>query len=135
MKPKTLVDLLDEHKEEALAAADSFTGYDSMVEWLVGFQNRLSDDYRKLDPERITVIDHGDYQGTRLFVVGTTGYQPSEYWYVATGYGSCSGCDTWEAIRGYGSDPLDAKQKEDIYQLLHDIASGFRRMYSGDEVA
>lgn len=51
-----------------------------------------------VDPERVTVIDHGEYQGTLLFILGAEGYQPSDYWAVAYGYGSCSGCDTLQAI-------------------------------------
>lgn len=50
------------------------------------------------DPDRITSIDHGDYQGTILFVVAAKGYQPSTFWAVAVSYGSCSGCDTLQAI-------------------------------------
>lgn len=55
-------------------------------------------------PERIHQIDDGDYQGTLIFVIGAGGYQPSRYWYVKVGYGSCSGCDTLQAIRGYEDD-------------------------------
>jgi broad specificity phosphatase PhoE len=48
------------------------------------------------DPERITVIDHGHYQGTRVYVVGAAGYQPDAYWYARISYGSCSGCDAFQ---------------------------------------
>jgi hypothetical protein len=48
------------------------------------------------DPDRITVIDHGEYQGTQLFVVGAKGYQPSRYWAVYYSYGSCSVCDAYQ---------------------------------------
>jgi hypothetical protein len=51
-----------------------------------------------LDPERITTIDHGEYQGTLVFVIAEEGYQPSNYWATAVSYGSCSGCDTLAAI-------------------------------------
>ena len=53
------------------------------------------------DYERITIIDHGDYQGTLLFIVGEVGYQPSKYWATTVSYGSCSGCDTFEEYREY----------------------------------
>ena len=67
-------------------------------------------DYPCPDIERITKIDHGSYQGTILFIIGATGYQPSEYWAVFVSYGSCSGCDTLQA----------ADSKEDLYTLaLH----------------
>lgn len=57
------------------------------------------DDYGTPDPERITAIDHGAYQGTILFIVAADGYQPSTYWSCAVHYGSCSGCDTFQAIQ------------------------------------
>lgn len=56
------------------------------------------DDYRSIDPERIHEIDDGDYQGTLVYVIGASGYQPSTYWYVKVSYGSCSGCDTLQQI-------------------------------------
>jgi hypothetical protein len=56
------------------------------------------DDYDSPDPARITTIDHGDYQGTLLFIVGAQGYQPSTYWAIPVSYGSCSGCDTLQAM-------------------------------------
>ena len=53
------------------------------------------------DPDRIHMIDDGDYQGTQLFVIAAQGYQPSEYWYVKMSYGSCSGCDWLESVKDY----------------------------------
>ena len=67
-----------------------------------------ADQYDTPDPSRIVEIDHGYYQGTRLFVVAATGYQPSTYWACAVSYGSCSGCDTFEAI--YDGDPGECAQ-------------------------
>jgi hypothetical protein len=51
----------------------------------------------------MTVIDDGDYQGTQIFIIPTDTYQPSVKDYVMTDtyYGSCSGCDTLQAISGY----------------------------------
>jgi hypothetical protein len=50
------------------------------------------------DPDRITVIDDGDYQGSLVFVIGARGYQPSSYWLTRAAYGSCSACDTLQGI-------------------------------------
>jgi hypothetical protein len=50
------------------------------------------------DPTRITSIDHGEFQGTLVFVIGAEGYQPSTYWYTMVDYGSCNGCDTLQGI-------------------------------------
>lgn len=62
--------------------------------------------YKRLDMDRITRINHGDYQGTLLFLIPFDTYQPSEYEYLMTyiGYGSCSGCDVLENIKSYNYD-------------------------------
>lgn len=54
-----------------------------------------------IDPQRVHEIDDGDYQGTILFVIAEKGYQPSQYYAVYVGYGSCSGCDTLQSIVGW----------------------------------
>jgi hypothetical protein len=90
------------------------------------------DDYCSPDPERIHVIDDGDYQGTLVFVIGGTGYQPSTYWYVTWGYGSCSGCDTLQAIRDDGpynrEEPTKEQLDEYMMVALH-ILQGIKEMY------
>ena len=78
-----------------------------------------------LDPARITEIDHGDYQGTLLFIIGSKGYQPSDYWCVKVGYGSCSGCDALAAIDDHGDDAQKAPHY--LTEALH-IAQGIRAM-------
>ena len=97
------------------------------------------DKYESIDPERIHEIDDGDYQGTLLYVIGDTSYQPDTYWYVKVGYGSCSGCDTLEAITSgeWGLETEEEKQawkKEAVDQLmtlaLH-IVQGLKKM--GDD--
>lgn len=52
------------------------------------------------DYDRVHCIDEGDYQGTLLFVIAAAGYQPDDFWTVKVYYGSCSGCDTFEACEG-----------------------------------
>lgn len=56
---------------------------------------------KEWDAENIIVVDNGDYQGTLLFLIPRDTYQPSEDEYLMTyvGYGSCSGCDTLQAIQ------------------------------------
>jgi hypothetical protein len=80
------------------------------------------------DPERIHEINDGDYQGTLVYVIGAKGYQPSTYWFVRVGYGSCSGCDTLEAIRGYRDDKPDKDQVDQYMKLALDVVQGLRRM-------
>jgi hypothetical protein len=55
-------------------------------------------DYDDPDPDQIHEIDDGDYQGTLVYVIGAGGYQPSTYWAVSVGYGSCSTCDTLQGV-------------------------------------
>lgn len=73
------------------------------------------------DYERITVIDHGDYQGTQLFIVGASGYQPSKYWVSKVYYGSCSGCDTFQAYSDYDNPEESALHM--VTMALHMIES------------
>jgi hypothetical protein len=72
------------------------------------------------DPKRITVIDHGSWQGTLLFVVASKDYQPDVFWFCKVDYGSCSGCDTFESIRDYsGSKPTEKQVKGYLTLALH----------------
>lgn len=83
------------------------------------------------DPERVHKIDDGRCQGTLVFVIAETGYQPSSYWYVRVGYGSCSGCDTLEHIRGYTDEAPTEQQVSDYMTLALHIVQGLSAM--GDE--
>lgn len=93
--------------------------YDEIVKDVVRLVTNNEDEYGELnlDPERIHAIDDGDYQGTRLFIIGAKGYQPSTYWAVSVWYGSCSGCDTFEGIRHYGDGPPTKQHINDYMRL------------------
>lgn len=76
-----------------------------------------------MDKDRITRIDHGEYQGTLLFIIGGQGYQPSRYWAVKLSYGSCSVCDTIQGIKddcdpGAKWDAKPNKRQRDAYMTL-----------------
>ena len=73
------------------------------------------------DFERITVIDHGEYQGNLVFIVSSQDYQPSDYWVAIVEYGSCSGCDTFYAY----SDDENPKESAPhmVTMALHMIES------------
>lgn len=75
-------------------------------------------DYGVPDPARVHEINDGDYQGTLLYVIGAKGYQPSTYWSVLVGYGSCSGCDTLQAIPRGWSGGAPGKEEVDEYMTL-----------------
>jgi hypothetical protein len=117
----------DAIKNEFLAEHPS--SYDDIVRTVVSHITS-EDEYGELslDPERIHCIDDGDYQGTLLFVIGAKGYQPYEYWYVKVSYGSCSGCDTLESIRGYDDESVTEQQANDYFTLALHIAQGLTTM-------
>lgn len=81
-----------------------------------------------LDPERIHVIDDGDYQGTLLFIIASKGYQPSEYWSVFVDYGSCSGCDTLQAIHDYSDKPPTEDQVNQYMTLALHVVQGLKEV-------
>ena len=103
-----------------------------VVEILPSTKNWDVDGYYAPDPERITTINHGDYQGTLVFVIACKGYQPGTYWYVNVYYGSCSGCDTLESIRGYSDEPPTAQQLDDYMTLALDVVQGLKEMGEED---
>ena len=74
----------------------------------------------------ILSIDHGDYQGTLLFIIAASGYQPNKYWFVKVDYGSCSGCDTLEGIRCYSDGPPSDAQVADYMTLALHILQGIK---------
>lgn len=93
-----------------------------------------ADDYGEcaLDPERIHVIDDGRYQGTLVFVIAEKGYTPSAYWYCKVSYGSCSGCDTLQCLRGYDDGPPTAEQVDGYMTLALHIVQGLKLMESDE---
>lgn len=57
--------------------------------------------YRYPDWNKIECVDFGDYQGTKIFLIPCKTYQPQihETYWTYVDYGSCSGCDTLQAIQ------------------------------------
>lgn len=119
-------------KLEALFSEKYPENYKAIVEAVMDVLNN-GDDYGAPDPKRIHELDDGDYQGTLVYVIAATGYQPSDYWYVKVGYGSCSGCDTLEGIRSYGDDKPTEDQVRDYMTLALHIVQGLKKM--GDDEA
>lgn len=128
---KEFVELFMSNKQklEDVFAEAHPDNYKSIVKAVVSVLN--DGRYGAPDHERIHEIDDGDYQGTLVYIIAETGYQPSEYWYVKVGYGSCSGCDTLEGIREYSSDKPTAEQVRDYMTLALHIVQGMKRM--GDD--
>jgi len=109
-------------------------GYSAIVEEVVKAIGGEEYDTPSMDPGRITEVDHGDYQGTLLYIVATTGYQPSTYYATKVDYGSCSGCDTLEHIVSDMSwddecnQIIGDEQLDDIMTLALHIVQGFKEI-------
>lgn len=113
-------------------AAAHPSDYKNIVEAVVRAVNG-DYEYDSPDPSRIHVIDDGDYQGTLVYVIAAGGYQPSDYWYVKVGYGSCSGCDTLQAISEYrySSEPPTDSQIDQYMTLATHVLQGLKKI--GDD--
>lgn len=72
--------------------------YGDIVGAVVTYLTTNEPEHPSIDPQRIHMIDDGDYQGTLLFVIAAKGYQPYTYYYCKIHYGSCSGCDTLQDL-------------------------------------
>jgi hypothetical protein len=82
----------------------------------------LNDEGNQWDIKHITEIDNGDYQGTYLYLIPANTYQPGadEYLMTYVYYGSCSGCDTLQAIQEGWSEVLKEDQIKEFMMLsLH----------------
>lgn len=134
---KKFVDVWNEHKGELRIALKNKhpESYDDIFTQLVTLLNTHLGEYDELrpDPKRITVIDHGDYQGYRLFIVGATGYQPSTYFATLQGYGSCSGCDTFQGIRSYDDAPVTDQQADDYLMIALHMLEGLKCISSWEK--
>lgn len=90
---------LREYYQNLLDEDKFHLGYHQIVQKVIELIVENSPDYYPLpDKDRIHVIDDGEYQGTLLFIIPEEGYQPHSYYFVKISYGSCSGCDTLQAI-------------------------------------
>lgn len=106
--------------------------YAELVKWVIQIFEGIPNEYDYPNPDKIHKIDDGDYQGTLLFLIPSVTYQPHKYWYVFIHYGSCSGCDTFTAIKDYCDDPPSESQIEDYMTLTLHIVQGLRVMEDKD---
>jgi hypothetical protein len=122
-EPEVRAKLAEAHTDE----------YKSLVKLVIQTVANEDDGYGQTpSPDRIHEIDDGDYQGTYLYVIASTGYQPDDYWFVKVSYGSCSGCDTLQAISGYSDEKPTEEQVNDYWTLCLHIVQGLREL--GGEV-
>lgn len=113
---------------------EEYSEYSTLVKLL--FDIVINPSVSKYDTNDIDVLDHGDWQGTQIFILHLDTYHPcaSEYVYTHTYYGSCSGCDTLQAIHLYGYDKLpNDYQINDYMALCLHLLQRCKRMYSEEE--
>ena len=107
--------------------------YIDLVKMVVGIIFN-TDSFNTYEADKITEIDNGDYQGTLLYLIPDESYQPCEGDYLMTyvGYGSCSGCDTLQAIKSfiYDNEELSDRVIADFMTLCKDIVSNTIRPYN-----
>lgn len=119
---REFVDVFNEHKDELGTKIDEeHLTYTALVKLLVKLLHDHLHDYSKPDPFRVTVIDDGDYQGNKLYIIGESCYQPSRYWSIFVPYGSCSHCDTIQSI-WEEKDP-EVRRKDYLTLALHMVQS------------
>lgn len=131
---KEFIDRFQKNRD-TLRAGFSATHPDDYKDIVEAVIRAVSDDvkYDSPDPSRIHVIDDGDYQGTLVYVIAAGGYQPDTYWYVKVDYGSCSGCDTLQAISEYSSEPPTESQINQYMMLATHILQGLKKMGDDDQ--
>lgn len=84
--------------------------------------NDEDEDWDNFDIDKMVVIDHGDYQGSLIFIIPLDTYQPSPDEYIVTNtyYGSCSGCDTLLSIDDtFGELPTEEQVSQYMTLALH----------------
>ena len=86
----------------------------------------------RLQANRITEIDDGDYQGTLIYLIPFDTYQPSanEYLMTYAWYGSCSGCDTLQSIQEWGDVLPTENQVKGYMSLCKDMLTNMIKPYN-----
>ena len=122
--------LSQETKIKAVLSKAHPANYEALVHSLIEVLTvQPEDDFdSKPDPERIVCIDHGDDQGTLLFIVGETDYQPSTYWALTVNYGSCSGCDTLQSISEYSNKKPTKTQVGEYWTLMLHLLQSMKQI-------
>lgn len=82
--------------------------------------------------DEIAVIDHGDWQGSEIFLIPEDTYKPAPVDYLVTyhSYGSCSGCDTLRYI--HDIDDEEEKVKNFMTLSLH-LIQNMKPLYTKEE--
>lgn len=91
--------------------------------------------YGMFDTDDINTLDHGDYQGTEIFILHKNNYQPyiEDYVYTHTYYGSCTYCDTLQGIHCYDEGLPNEEQVKDYMSLCLHLLQHCTYMKDGEE--
>lgn len=105
-----------------------YSVYEKIVKKL--FELVINDAKTSYNTDQITLIDDGDYQGTLIFIIPKNTYQPSvdDYLMTSVSYGSCSGCDTLQAINNYSSECPDEEQVKDYMSLALHLIQNMKKL-------
>ena len=103
--------------------------YKDLVKLTVMF---ILNDENEWDANKIKEIDDGDYQGTLLYLIPEDTYQPnsSEYLMTFVEYGSCSGCDTLQAIQCFLGTKGRNESINDLMSLCKDLICNMIKPYN-----
>lgn len=93
--------------------------------------NDSSDESMKIDPEEISVIDDGYYQGTQIFFFHRMTYKPEveDYYWTNNYYGSCSGCDALLGISQYEYGLPNSDQVSQYMNLSLNLIQKIKKLY------
>jgi len=91
----------------------------------------------KWNTEEMEEIDFGHYQGDYIYIIPPASYQPmpSERLITTVSYGSCSGCDTLQAIQAddnWEEVPTESQLNDYMTLALH-IVQNAKMLYGDDE--
>ena len=122
---KLLNHVLNKNDDDPL----EYLEYKDLVKLTVMF---ILNDENEWDVNKITEIDDGDYQGTLLYLIPEDTYQPnsSEYLMTFVEYGSCSGCDTLQAIQCFLDTKSRDKSIDDLMNLCKDLICNMIKPYN-----
>lgn len=75
------------------------------------------------DPEKVQELEFGHYKGDLIYILPAKAEH--KIWYVVVRYGSCSGCDTFLEIQGWG-DEISEKEVQGYMRLALHIVQNIR---------
>lgn len=114
-----------------------YNTYDSIVKKIIELVINDEDNvgFRNYEADRMTIIDDGSYQGTEIFIIPRNTYQPdaADYIFTHNYYGSCSGCDTLQAIHYYKEDKPTEEQVKDYMTLALHLVQNLKYLIPREE--